>query len=85
MADVRTLPEAETTPEAPHAPTHATIRREDYRPPDWLVPEIELKFTLGVDTTRVQTKLEGRAQSRRLRGRTRSCLTAMSWSRRACG
>ena len=58
MADVRTLPEAETTPEAPPAPTHATIRREDYRPPDWLVPEIELKFALGIDTTRVQAKLK---------------------------
>ena len=57
MADVRTLPEAETTPEAPPSPTHATIRREDYRPPDWLVPQIELKFTLGIEKTRVQAKL----------------------------
>ncbi|HEY6072238.1 MAG TPA: aminopeptidase N, partial [Anaerolineales bacterium] len=57
MADARTLPEAETTPEAPPSPTHATIRREDYRPPDWLVPQIELKFTLGIEKTRVQAKL----------------------------
>ena len=57
MADVRTLPEAETTPEAPPSPTHATIRREDYRPPDWLVPQIELKFTLDIEKTRVQSKL----------------------------
>ena len=38
MADIR------TTPEAPPAPTHATVRREDYRPPDWLVPEVRLDF-----------------------------------------
>jgi len=44
MADVRTttLPDAETAPEAPPSPTHVTIRREDYRAPDWLVPEISL-------------------------------------------
>ncbi|GAA4748819.1 aminopeptidase N [Sphingomonas daechungensis] len=57
MADVRTLPDAETAPEAPPSPTHATIRREDYRPPDWLVPEIALNFTLGIERTRVQSKL----------------------------
>jgi aminopeptidase N len=59
MADVRTttLPDANTAPEAPPSPTHVTIRREDYRPPDWLVPEIELKFTLGVEKTRIQAKL----------------------------
>src|SRR5689334_11146817 len=59
MADVRTttLPDATTAPEAPPSPTHVAIRREDYRPPDWLVPEIELNFTLGIDNTRVQAKL----------------------------
>jgi aminopeptidase N len=57
MADVRTLPDAEVAPESPPSPTHVTIRREDYRPPDWLVPEIALKFTLGLDKTRVQSKL----------------------------
>ncbi|NUT00154.1 MAG: aminopeptidase N [Sphingomonas sp.] len=55
MADVRTLPDAEA--EAPPSPTHATIRREDYRPPDWLVPEIALRFTLDPEKTRVQAKL----------------------------
>jgi aminopeptidase N len=34
-----------------------TIRREDYRPPDWLVPEIALSFTLDTEKTRVQSKL----------------------------
>ncbi|HJR82402.1 MAG TPA: M1 family aminopeptidase, partial [Sphingomicrobium sp.] len=51
------MPDAATAPEAPLSPTHVTIRREDYRPPDWLVPEIALKFTLGIEKTRVQAKL----------------------------
>src|SRR3569833_2064626 len=60
MADVRTttLPDAQTAPEAPPSPTHVAIRREDYSPPDWLVPAIELKFTLGIEATRVQSKLQ---------------------------
>ena len=33
----------------PHDP--ATVRREDYRPPDWLVPEVSLLFALGLDET----------------------------------
>src|SRR5215218_11121308 len=58
MADVRTtLADAETAPEAPPSPTHTTIRREDYRPPDWLVPEISLDFDLGTETTRVKAVL----------------------------
>jgi len=59
MADVRTttLPDAKTAPEAPPSPVHVTIRREDYRPPEWLVPEIALKFALGIEKTRVQSKL----------------------------
>ena len=60
MADVRTttLPDAETAPEAPLSPTHVAIRREDYRPPDWLVPEIRLDFDLGTERTRVRATLE---------------------------
>ncbi|HEX6783569.1 MAG TPA: aminopeptidase N [Sphingomicrobium sp.] len=59
MADVRTttLPDAQTAPEAPQSPTHVAIRREDYRPPDWLVPEIRLDFELGLETTRVRATL----------------------------
>jgi aminopeptidase N len=52
MADVR------VNAEAPQNPAHAETRREDYRPPDWLVPETALKFTLGIDKTRVQSKLK---------------------------
>ncbi|HET7316778.1 MAG TPA: hypothetical protein VFI88_05075, partial [Sphingomicrobium sp.] len=51
MADVR------VNAEAPQSPKHVEIRREDYRPPDWLVPEIALNFTLGIDKTSVQAKL----------------------------
>jgi aminopeptidase N len=57
MADVRTLPDAEVAPEAPPSPTHVTIRREDYRPPDWLVPEIHLDFALDPESTRVRARL----------------------------
>src|SRR5205085_4957573 len=50
------MPDVRTNPEAPSAP-HVAVRREDYRPPDWLVPEIGLRFTLGIERTRVQSKL----------------------------
>jgi aminopeptidase N len=57
MADVRTLPDAETAPEAPPSPVHTTIHREDYRPPDWLVPEISLDFALDGESTRIRATL----------------------------
>ena len=38
---------------APPAP----VRREDYSPPDWLVPDIALEFELGAQTTRVRARL----------------------------
>src|SRR6185295_2517277 len=59
MPDVRTttLPDAQAAPEAPPAPTHVAIHREDYRPPDWLVPEIRLEFDLGIERTRVRATL----------------------------
>src|SRR4051794_20812914 len=60
MADVRTLTDTATLPEAPPSPTHVAIRREDYRPPDWLVPEIRLDFDLNPDRTRVKAVLEVR-------------------------
>jgi aminopeptidase N len=41
---------------APAAPPSA-IRREDYRPPDWLVPGIELEFELGAELTLVRGRL----------------------------
>jgi aminopeptidase N len=54
MADVRTIPDTE----APPSPTHTAIRREDYRPPDWLVPEIRLDFALDPERTRVCATLK---------------------------
>jgi aminopeptidase N len=35
----------------------AAIRREDYRPPEWLVPEISLDFDLGAEKTVVRATL----------------------------
>src|SRR3954469_7931083 len=57
MADVRTLPDAQTAPEAPPSPEHVATRREDYRPPDWLVPEIRLEFDLDAERTHVRATL----------------------------
>src|SRR5215213_9815659 len=59
MLDIRTtVADAETAPEVPLSPTHVAIRREDYRPPDWLVPEIRLEFDLDAERTRVRATLE---------------------------
>ena len=53
--------------EAPPSPTHVTIRREDYRPPDWLVPEIALDFALDP---------ERRGSARRCRSSATASTTA---------
>ena len=54
MLDVQT---ASLTPAT--APDHAAhiVRREDYRPPDWVVPDIALDFDLTPARTRVVAKL----------------------------
>src|SRR6476469_495792 len=57
MLDVRTTVSDAQSVEAPPSSTHVTIRREDYRPPDWLVPEISLDFDLGTEATRVRATL----------------------------
>jgi aminopeptidase N len=58
MPDVRTtVSDTQTIAEAPEMPTHVAIRREDYRPPDWLVGEISLDFDLGTGTARVRATL----------------------------
>ena len=44
--------------EALAAPQHPTIRREDYRPPEWLVPKVSLDFDLSLTATRVEATLE---------------------------
>src|SRR3954466_8977415 len=45
---------ADAAPE-PKAPP--MIRREDYQPYPWLVPEVRLDFTLGIGRTRVASAL----------------------------
>nr|MBP6555423.1 aminopeptidase N [Novosphingobium sp.] len=48
------------------------IRREAYRPPEWLVPEITLNFALGIEETRISStikvKRNGQSQTLRLKG-----------------
>ncbi len=39
------------------APQPMVIRREDYRPPAWLVPEVQLDFDLDAAATRVRARL----------------------------
>nr|MBA3895719.1 aminopeptidase N [Sphingomonadaceae bacterium] len=51
MLDVQTTAAAAFAPE-PHA-----VRREDYRPPDWYVPDIALDFDLFPAQTRVRATL----------------------------
>ena len=48
----------QATPEAAPPPVQMTIRREDYTPPAWLVPEIALDFALGIDAATVEAKLK---------------------------
>src|SRR5687768_243845 len=57
MADVRTTL-ADVEAPAAESPQHAVIRRQDYRPPDWLVPEVALDFDLDTDRTRVRARLQ---------------------------
>ena len=47
------MPDAQTAAAAPPP----VIRREDYRPPDWLVPDVELDFDLDPAKTRVRARL----------------------------
>ena len=50
--------DARTNPEAPPSPEHVTIRREDYRPPGWLVGEVALDLELDPERTRVRAILK---------------------------
>ncbi|MFZ1743013.1 MAG: aminopeptidase N [Pontixanthobacter sp.] len=53
--DIVTNPEMADAAPTPLQPP--VIRRADYRPFAWLVPQVEINFTLGLDSTRVQAKL----------------------------
>ncbi|HSQ98937.1 MAG TPA: aminopeptidase N [Sphingomicrobium sp.] len=59
MADVRTTtpPDANAIAEAPPSPAHVAVRREDYRAPDWLVPDLQLDFDLDPERTKVRATL----------------------------
>lgn len=61
------MPDAAPPPVAPQV-----IRREDYAPPTWLVPEVALDFALGLEETRVISRLQvrrnGDTQTLRLNG-----------------
>ncbi|MBV1916986.1 MAG: aminopeptidase N [Sphingomonadaceae bacterium] len=41
-------------------PSQTIVHRADYAPPEWLVPDIALDFALGIDETRVVSKLSVR-------------------------
>jgi aminopeptidase N len=56
--DIASTPEADTAATSSKAPP--VIRREDYRPPEWLVPEIALDFALDLGATQVTATLEVR-------------------------
>ena len=45
---------------APEPTGPITISRHDYRPPDWLVPDIAMDFDLGVELTKLRTTLQVR-------------------------
>jgi len=40
-----------------HSKTPHTVRRKDYRPPDWRIETVALEFDLGEDSTRVAARL----------------------------
>ena len=71
MLDIQTAP----------ASPPPVIRREDYRPPDWLVPDVSLTFALDPAATRVSARLDGHAQRRRMVARCGSMATGWRRSR----
>jgi aminopeptidase N len=70
--DATLTPPADAPPAAPHHHGPKVIRREDYQPPAWLVPEVALAFGLGLEHTRVAATLKvrrnGESQTLRLNG-----------------
>ena len=51
------MSDARLNPEAPPSPQHVALHRADYRPPDWLVPEVGLEFSLDANRSRVRSTL----------------------------
>ena len=60
MLDIQKAPNDEMADAAPAPRDPATIRREDYRPPAWFIPEVALDFDLALDRTLVRSKLDVR-------------------------
>src|SRR6476659_8413600 len=52
------MSDARLHPEAPPTPEHVAVLRKDYRPPDWLVPEVALDFALDAARTVVRATLQ---------------------------
>lgn len=46
------MTDASSSPQAP-----ITIHRGDYQPPDWLMPDMDLDFQLGLDETQIRARL----------------------------
>jgi len=55
---------------APPPAAPPVIRREDYSPPGWLVPDIALDFALGLEETRVTARLSVRRNGEGREGNT---------------
>ena len=55
--DATLTPPADAPPAAPHHHGPKVIRRADYQPPEWLVPQVALDFALGIDAATVTAKL----------------------------
>ena len=51
------MSDARLNPESPPPPEHVAVHRKDYRPPDWLVPEIALDVALDAERTVVRARL----------------------------
>ena len=60
MLDVQNPANPEMADAAPTPKEPPTIRRKDYRPPAWFVPEIEMDFQLDLKRTVVRSKLDVR-------------------------
>ncbi len=58
--DATLNPPADAPPAAVHHHGPKVIRRADYQPPEWLVPEVALDFALGTEQTTVTARLSVR-------------------------
>ena len=58
--DATLTPPADAPPAAPHHHGPKVIRRADYQPPEWLVPQVALDFALGISATTVTARLSVR-------------------------